>query len=75
MTTPTKNFGPEFIEDLKRAADELERLRAQVAQSADALRLMLRGTQADCGRITMPREEAVRAAFAALATSPAAPAQ
>ena len=56
-------------------AAELERLRAQVAQSADALRLMLRGTQADCGRITIPSDEAVRAAFAALATSPAAPAQ
>lgn len=58
---------------LRAMADELERLRAQVAQSADALRLLLEGTREDCGSIRMPSDAAVRAGFAALAA--AAPAQ
>lgn len=42
-------------------------LVAAAPELLEALRLMLRGTQADCGRICMPNDEAVRAAFAAIA--------
>lgn len=47
-------------------------LRAERDALKAALQLMLRGTQEDCGCISMPSNEAVRAAFAALAAAPAA---
>lgn len=55
------------------AAAELRRLSAVNAELLAALRLMLRGTQADCGCISMPSNEAVLAAFAAIALATPAP--
>lgn len=42
-------------------------LVAENARLREALRMMLRGTQEDCGRVCVPSDAAVRAAFAALA--------
>jgi hypothetical protein len=50
------------------------RLIAAAPDLLEALRLMLRGTQADCGRVCMPNDDAVRAAFAAIAKATGSPA-
>lgn len=58
----------EFIAACNPAA--IRALLADLDAKTEALKGLLRGTQEDCGKITMPRDEAVRAAFAALKGTP-----
>lgn len=43
------------------------RLIAAAPELLEALKLMLAGTQKDCGKVCMPGDNAVRSAFAAIA--------
>lgn len=43
------------------------RLIAAAPELLEALQMMLKGTQSDCGRICMPSDKAVIAAFGAIA--------
>ena len=62
--------GRRFIAEVDLNYDGAEanaRLIAAAPELLAALRLMLAGTQEDCGKICMPSENAVRSAFAAIA--------